>query len=104
MEDRGLYGSMENPNDFPDRKPIDPPPVIQLQIRDYSDPAQWVLPKCSKNGGADINPRNFLQSPYYMCICTLWDAEEDKPASDPTLVGTLVSSLHRLKDTDNTGN
>lgn len=23
-----------------DRKPIDPPPIIQLQIRDLSDPAQ----------------------------------------------------------------
>lgn len=25
-----------------DRKPIDPPPIIQLQIRDFSDPAQYV--------------------------------------------------------------
>lgn len=24
-----------------DRKPIDPPPIIQLQIRDLSDPAQY---------------------------------------------------------------
>lgn len=24
----------------PDRKPIDPPPILQLQIRDFSDPAQ----------------------------------------------------------------
>ena len=25
-----------------DRKPVDPPPIIQLQIRDPQDPAQYV--------------------------------------------------------------
>lgn len=26
-----------------DRKPVDPPPIIQLKIRDDSDPAQYVV-------------------------------------------------------------
>lgn len=26
-----------------DRKPVDPPPIIQLKIRDDHDPAQYVL-------------------------------------------------------------
>lgn len=26
-----------------DRKPVDPPPIIQLKIRDDSDPAQYVI-------------------------------------------------------------
>lgn len=71
-----------------DRKPIDPPPIIQLQIRDLSDPAQ-----------------NYLQSPYYFMCCNLCDSNLDHPTSlapPSTLAGTLVSSLHRLKDVDNT--
>jgi hypothetical protein len=38
-----------------------------------------------------------------MCVCSLWDAHRDCAAEEPVLAGTLVSSLHRLKDTDNTG-
>lgn len=40
-----------------------------------------------------------------MC-CSLYDATEDRPAPIPpstALAGTLVSSLHRLKDIDNNG-
>lgn len=40
-----------------------------------------------------------------MC-CSLYDASEDNPvpvAPSTALTGTLVSSLHRLKDVDNTG-
>lgn len=70
-----------------DRKAIDPPPIIQLQIRDPSDPAQ-----------------NYLQSPYYFMCCTLLDSATETQAetvSSTALGGTLVSSLHRLKDVDN---
>ncbi|KAL1959317.1 hypothetical protein VTO42DRAFT_2504 [Malbranchea cinnamomea] len=70
-----------------ERKPVDPPPIIQLRIRDDSDPAQ-----------------NYLQSPYFFMCCTLWHATEDQPAPvapSAALAGTLVSSLHRLKDIDN---
>jgi hypothetical protein len=40
-----------------------------------------------------------------MC-CSLYDATEDHPvpvAPSTALAGTLVSSLHRLKDVDNSG-
>ncbi|MCJ1472130.1 hypothetical protein MMC13_000777 [Lambiella insularis] len=71
-----------------DRKPVDPPPIIQLHVRDASDPAQ-----------------NYLQSPYFFMCCSLWDLEENKHVqqdSSAVLAGTVVSSLHRLKDIDNT--
>ncbi|KAI5802225.1 velvet factor-domain-containing protein [Pyronema domesticum] len=70
-----------------DRKPVDPPPIIQLKIRDDSDPAQ-----------------NYLQSPYYFMCTNLYSATHDQPSLIPphqALAGTLVSSLHRLKDIDN---
>lgn len=50
--------------------------------------------------------RNYLQSPYYFMCCNLYDAQSDGPASvapQNALAGTLVSSLHRLKDVDNSG-
>ncbi|KAL2050025.1 hypothetical protein ABVK25_009752 [Lepraria finkii] len=82
-----------------DRKPVDPPPIVQLRLRDPEDPAQ-----------------NYLQSPYLFMCCALCDANLERPGQlaaalqgddvdTPTqsaLVGTLVSSLHRLKDVDNT--
>lgn len=82
-----------------DRKPVDPPPIVQLRIRDPEDPAQ-----------------NYLQSPYFFMCCNLCDANLDRPgqisaglqgddvdtATQSALAGTLVSSLHRLKDVDNT--
>ncbi|KAK2732830.1 hypothetical protein FQN57_002472 [Myotisia sp. PD_48] len=70
-----------------ERKPVDPPPIIQLRVRDEADPVH-----------------NYLQSPYYFMCCTLYHATEDRPApvvSANALTGTLVSSLHRLKDIDN---
>ncbi|KAH0544568.1 hypothetical protein FGG08_001340 [Glutinoglossum americanum] len=70
-----------------DRKPVDPPPIIQLRIKDDSDPAQ-----------------NYLQSPYYFMCCNLYDPLHEQPATSAphtALAGTLVSSLHRLKDIDN---
>ncbi|KAI9758850.1 MAG: hypothetical protein M4579_002796 [Chaenotheca gracillima] len=71
-----------------DRKPVDPPPIVQLKINDTSDPAQ-----------------NYLQSPYFFMCCNLHEANAESPAAVPpqtALAGTLVSSLHRLKDVDNT--
>lgn len=56
---------------------------------------------------------NYLQSPYYFMCCNLSDLNQDprNPIGNPqlsnsqqqVLAGTLVSSLHRLKDVDNTG-
>ncbi|CAK7216714.1 hypothetical protein SEUCBS140593_002964 [Sporothrix eucalyptigena] len=72
--------------DKADRKPIDPPPILQLKVSHKKDPMQ-----------------NFLQSPYYFMSCSLLKGDE-AAAKEPLpsyLIGTVVSSLHRLKDTDN---
>ncbi|KAF4770991.1 hypothetical protein HAV15_012554 [Penicillium sp. str.  len=48
--------------------------------------------------------QHYLQSPYYFMCCSLYDATEERPvpvAPSTALAGTLVSSLHRLKDVDN---
>ncbi|CAK7265864.1 hypothetical protein SEPCBS57363_001798 [Sporothrix epigloea] len=66
-----------------DRKPIDPPPILQLKVSHKRDPWQ-----------------NFLQSPYYFVTCSLLKGDET-PEKNPLpnhLIGTVVSSLHRLKD------
>ncbi|KAF2749426.1 hypothetical protein M011DRAFT_456897 [Sporormia fimetaria CBS 119925] len=69
------------------RKPVDPPPVVQLKIKHSADPAE-----------------HYMQSPYlFMCI-TLYKADVDEPLEkngSKVLLGCLASSLHRLKDVDN---
>ncbi|KAL1965045.1 hypothetical protein VTN77DRAFT_6105 [Rasamsonia byssochlamydoides] len=72
-----------------ERKPVDPPPIIQLKVREENT----------------YLAQHYLQSPYYFMCCSLYDANEDRPAPvqpSTALAGTLVSSLHRLKDVDNT--
>ncbi|CZT40912.1 uncharacterized protein RSE6_00585 [Rhynchosporium secalis] len=71
------------------RRPIDPPPMIQLKVSRQIDKHQ-----------------NFLQSPYFfMTASLLSESDKDKlpAAAGPggaSLAGTLVSSLHRLKDAE----
>lgn len=36
-----------------DRKPVDPPPIIQLKIRDDSDPTQYVIINLLSDASAD---------------------------------------------------
>ncbi|CAG8467318.1 19850_t:CDS:2 [Rhizophagus irregularis] len=70
-----------------DRRPVDPPPIIQLKVNGYGDEAQ-----------------NFLQSPYYFMCANLvhpTDSGESFTVSSRYLAGTVVSSLHKLKDIDN---
>ncbi|AEO64171.1 uncharacterized protein THITE_2142122 [Thermothielavioides terrestris NRRL 8126] len=73
-----------------ERKPIDPPPIVQLMVNPRKDPA-----------------RTFLQNPYLILTARLIRKGDDDP-DDPSgpkesdLTGTLVSSLYSLKDTDNT--
>ncbi|KAL4771248.1 velvet factor-domain-containing protein [Aspergillus nidulans var. acristatus] len=72
-----------------ERKPVDPPPIVQIRVREEGT----------------YLAQHYLQSPYFFMSCSLYDAQEDAPASIPpstALTGTLVSSLHRLKDVDNT--
>ncbi|KAL3491374.1 velvet factor-domain-containing protein [Aspergillus germanicus] len=72
-----------------ERKPVDPPPIVQIRVREEGT----------------YLAQHYLQSPYFFMCCSLYDAQDDAPASgspSTNLTGTLVSSLHRLKDVDNT--
>ncbi|KAF2116258.1 velvet factor-domain-containing protein [Lophiotrema nucula] len=69
------------------RKPVDPPPIIQLTVKPQADPAQ-----------------HFLQSPYLFMCTSLYKEHRDEAwdgTANKSLAGSLVSSLHRLKDVDN---
>lgn len=66
-----------------DRKPLDPPPFIQLIVSSQADPSAI-----------------YLQSPYYFMMACL-ESADGKEQPNNNLLGTLVSSLHKLKDTDN---
>ncbi|KAF2465513.1 uncharacterized protein BDR25DRAFT_318374 [Lindgomyces ingoldianus] len=69
------------------RKPVDPPPIIQLTVKPQADPAQ-----------------HFLQSPYLFMCTSLYKVDKDEAwdgNAGKSLAGSLVSSLHRLKDVDN---
>ncbi|KAI1574821.1 Velvet domain containing protein [Pyrenophora tritici-repentis] len=66
------------------RKPLDPPPMFQLQVNSHEDPGQ-----------------QYLQNPYIFGSISLWTSDKKGPVQTSTmksLTGTLVSSLHRLKD------
>ena len=69
------------------RKPVDPPPILEMSVDPRADPNQ-----------------QFLQNPYLFVCATLYKPDEDEPhemSTDKSLAGTLVSSLHRLKDVSN---
>ncbi|KAF1845396.1 uncharacterized protein K460DRAFT_239674, partial [Cucurbitaria berberidis CBS 394.84] len=69
------------------RKPVDPPPILELVVNARIDPQQ-----------------QFLQNPYLFACATLYKPDKDEPcemSTEKSLVGTLVSSLHRLKDISN---
>lgn len=66
------------------RKPVDPPPIIQLKVKSQADPQG-----------------HYMQSPYLIMIADLWHPEENEANRDKALSGTICSSLHRLKDVDN---
>lgn len=67
------------------RKAIDPPPIVCLDVKSGIDPQ-----------------KNYLQNPYLFMVVSLYKPDQDEalPGSE-SLTGTLSSSLHRLKDTDN---
>ncbi|OAG11883.1 uncharacterized protein CC84DRAFT_1068987, partial [Paraphaeosphaeria sporulosa] len=69
------------------RKPVDPPPIVQLKVNSDVEASQ-----------------HFLQSPYLFMVADLWKADRDERCGDhgaSNLYGGLCSSLHRLKDVDN---
>ncbi|KAL1914411.1 uncharacterized protein VTP21DRAFT_8929 [Calcarisporiella thermophila] len=72
-----------------DRRPVDPPPIVQIILNNTST--------------GEI--QRFLQSPYYFMCVNLVEADSDQDimtGPQRPLLGNVVSSLHRLKDVDNT--
>ncbi|KAF2153871.1 hypothetical protein K461DRAFT_266973 [Myriangium duriaei CBS 260.36] len=69
------------------RKPVDPPPIVEVNVREGADPI-----------------RQFLQSPYLFMTTSLVPADtqyaDASLAIEKGLCGAVVSSLHKLKDTD----
>ncbi|KAG0009602.1 hypothetical protein BGZ80_002230 [Entomortierella chlamydospora] len=72
-----------------DRRPIDPPPIIQIKLAD---------PTSDRN-------KDYLQSPYLFMCCNIVHADDPHgeivAPAHRALAGTVVSSLNRLKDVDN---
>ncbi|KAG0198217.1 hypothetical protein BGX28_008330 [Mortierella sp. GBA30] len=72
-----------------DRRPIDPPPIVQIKL---------AHPSSDRNS-------DYLQSPYLFMCCNLVHAEDPSgeivAPAHRALAGTVVSSLNRLKDVDN---
>ena len=75
-------------NNPKNRKPIDPPPIIELKYNDRDDPAnaQWL-----------VSPRTFMM----VTLINVKETDEFNPGK--YLIGQTVSSLHRLKDINNKG-
>lgn len=88
-----------------DRKPIDPPPIVQIRVPETRDPIRYVNSNRILHAIADIEERQFLQSPYLFMICHLEPGEPAISAQEAreALTGSISSSLHRLKDVDNEG-
>ncbi|KAK9762961.1 hypothetical protein K7432_010782 [Basidiobolus ranarum] len=75
-----------------DRRPIDPPPIIQLRVSDAS---------------VKLDKTTFLYNPYYFMYASLMLADSDEEmhllhdGKTRSTTGSLVSSLYHLKDVNN---
>ncbi|KAF9237961.1 velvet factor-domain-containing protein, partial [Melanogaster broomeanus] len=90
-----------------DRRPIDPPPIIQLRV---IDPHTRQPPSPANPDGEDGDPNyahSFLQNPYYFMFASLAKPDDDtelhwlKDNKTRCTTGSVVSSLYHLKDTEN---
>lgn len=86
-----------------DRKPIDPPPVVKLDVSPALDPNRDVLH--SRHGKTSCVDYRLISLPgaCFIVTCNLLAPKEslgDIPSGTlgTALTGTLVSSLHRLRD------
>lgn len=90
-----------------DRRPIDPPPIVQLKVTSPSDPTgSTSLPPPTPT---DKETSAFLQNPYYFMFASLAapDSDEElhllKDGKTRYTTGSVVSSLYHLKDHENGG-
>lgn len=92
-----------------DRRPIDPPPIVQLRVIDPSH--RRPLTADSRASSPDGTPtssasQSFLQNPYYFMFASLAKPDEDvelhwlKDGKTRCTTGSVVSSLYHLKDAE----
>ncbi|KAJ7141173.1 velvet factor, partial [Mycena epipterygia] len=77
-----------------DRRPVDPPIIVQLAVRDHRDTGSPTKP----------SRHSHLTNPYYFMYAALVDATTDtevKFDGRPSTSGALVSSIRVLKDHPN---
>ncbi|KAK5153670.1 hypothetical protein LTS14_007364 [Recurvomyces mirabilis] len=67
------------------RKPLDPPPILQLKVSDQHMDSAWLV------------------SPYLFVVANLLEGEAggERLIGEKYMIGASSSSLHRLKDVDN---
>ena len=76
---------------------LDPPPIIQLKMKDESEDSSQYMPYHDYIANGDR--RNYLQSPHLFVQAVLQTPTGALVNNE--LVGTTVSSLHALKDVHN---
>ncbi|KAG8908759.1 hypothetical protein FRB99_002997 [Tulasnella sp. 403] len=87
-----------------DRRPIDPPPIVQLRVITPGDTTAGLPPITN-----DKESSEFLQNPYYFMFASLAapDSDEElhllKDGKTRYTTGSVVSSLYHLKDHENGG-
>jgi len=96
-----------------DRRPIDPPPIVQLRVFDTypTDPSNGASSSTSNqfHHQPPQQALNFLQNPYYFMFASLARTESDdelhllNDGKTRYTTGSVVSSLYHLKDTENGG-
>ncbi|KDN35526.1 hypothetical protein RSAG8_11521, partial [Rhizoctonia solani AG-8 WAC10335] len=84
-----------------DRRPIDPPPIVQLRVIGPNG--------TSSRPGSPGSSQSYLQNPYYFMFASLASVDTDdelhllKDGKTRCTTGSVVSSLYHLKDTENGG-
>jgi hypothetical protein len=66
------------------RKSVDSPPMVELRVKRTVDPQQ-----------------QFLQNLHLTMVVSLYKADKDEPLPGESLIGTLASSIHKIKDFNN---
>jgi hypothetical protein len=97
------------------RKPIDPPPIVEIKVRSDMDPYKFVAYSRLEEHELQcwLLFRHYLVSPYFFMYATLLPHDPNNPHAEEqgedrqrhpgAMLGQLCSSLHRLKDVDNQG-
>lgn len=86
-----------------DRRPIDPPPIVQLRVITPANPTP------SPPSGTPNGIQSYLQNPYYFMFASLASPDTDeelhllKDGKTRCTTGSVVSSLYHLKDSENGG-